>query len=745
MAVALEVLFPIPTPAFSYILPFDAKIPKVGVRVVVPWQRGLRIGLLVGIDTVSDSKALELKQIIAVLDEKPFVLPKQISFLLELARVSCSTPGLLLSILLATGLNEELRHEVKAVAAIDDIAVPQYYIDAARVERIDILRENGLIDERVDIIRPKQRVLKAFKEPDDRLSGKAQKNQLIALEKLRDYEYLESAAELSRQAGVPPSAVSALIKKGYIGYFEVDAPEPALISFPAKEISYKIDYIANHDYTVISGGYREQRLAAVVKTIKRDLENGKSVMVFVPELGLLEQTAAYLLSKFPVLILSGELSDKQRKRFWHEVGLEPTVIVCNYFGMLAPAYNLGRIIVLDESSNSYKMSKGPLLFIPNALKALAKKLKIPIILTDCLITAESLARVVYKKAEHYKIPYPTQRLYFSNILTSANWPLSTQLLKVLIQVKERDRQAIIISPRRGYSAALGCADCGEILSCPNCDLSLRYHKQEAKLRCHQCGKESDIPQTCPSCKGYNLKAMRGAGTEWMIRAVKEHLGDFPVYRYDRDVKNDLSPLEEGKPGVVVATTAILRYPPLPNVSLLALGLFDSFLSYSDFRAEEEGLRIILNMIELSPQKQALTLIQSFQLEHKVFKVLAASDKNQAVNEFMKSVLKRRHKYMYPPFVNIAKIQISAKDKLTAFNEAERIAKTLSLHFGNKADYLGPSPAPIFRMRSFYNYQIFVRDLKNKGFDELLLPIVNYRGRARVRIDIDPREIGGFLE
>ena len=746
MPIALDVLFPIPTPAFSYLLPFDAEIPSIGVRVVVPWQQGLRIGLLVGVREVSASAGLELKQIISVLEPYPHVLAQQTQFILELAKRSCSPAGLVLSNLLATGLQEELIHEIRAIEGIKDIGISaEHWTDAKNIENVNLFREQGLIEEQVRIVQPKHKVLRVIKGIDENLAGKRQLNQRLALQWLQSVESVASGSELARQADVSESAVRTLVKKAYIGYFEEDAPEPALPNYPSKNLEREIRFLPRSDYIVISGGSRQDRISVLVDGIKETLDAKKSVLVIAPEQNLIAETASYLQAIFPTLVLSGELNDRQRKRLWHELRGQNLVLVASYFGFLAPLEHIGQIVVIEETSSSHKQRSGPRLFNTSVAKALAKNLACPIVLTDSLISAESYLATKDDNSEHFELAYPEQRYHFSDMTKTSNWPLGANLIQVLNQVKDRARQAILLSPRRGYSAALGCANCGSIISCPNCDLSLKYYQRERRLRCHQCGTDLDIPTTCPSCNSIELQAMRGAGTEWIAKTVRNQIKDFPVYRYDSDQRDDLSPLVEGEAGIVVATTAILRHQPLANVSLIALTLFDSLLSFSDFRAEEEALRTVLSLNELAPYKRPLILLQSFQLEHKVFKILQAKDISLAIKSFHEEVLKRRKNFHYPPYSTVAQIQISAKDENVAYNESRRIFDTLKLHCKDKAELLGPSQMPIFRLRSFYNYQIFISDLSAQGFNQLLAPIIPYRGQARVRIDIEPREIGQFLE
>ena len=168
------------------------------------------------------------------------------------------------------------------------------------------------------------------------------------------------------------------------------------------------------------------------------------------------------------------------------------------------------------------------------------------------------------------------------------------------------------------------------------------------------------------------------------------------------------------------------------------------MGFSDFRAEEEALRLLLGLAELAPGRRPLTLLQTFQPEHSLLKTLLEPDLETSLAEFMSQVMARREHFKYPPFVEVAKIQVSARQDSVSQSEAERLANTLELYVKEQADILGPNPAPVTRLRGLYNYQIFVRDLVGEGFEKLLEPATSFQGRAKVRVDVDPRDIGGFL-
>jgi primosomal protein N' (replication factor Y) len=356
-------------------------------------------------------------------------------------------------------------------------------------------------------------------------------------------------------------------------------------------------------------------------------------------------------------------------------------------------------------------------------------------MTESLASAEMQVQV--KSDHHLVLPTPTQRLHLIDLETASSYPLSSELIRLLKQIEERSRQAIFLAPRRGFSSAYGCTTCHHIVMCPNCDLSLRYHQHGLNLRCHQCGYVTKPPDFCPSCAAITLGPTRGAGTQWIASELKKY-SQLPIYRYDADQRDDLKSLLEGEAGLVVATTAILRQMPLPNLSLVVITLLDTLLNLSDFRAEEETLRLLLQLAELSPKRRPLILVQTFQPQHPLLKAFL----NQELGNFSADVLQRRKNFSYPPFSDMAKIQVSAKHESIAAQEAQTLAERLQRQ---QADVLGPSPAPIMRLKGLYTYQLFLRVGAKQRLQDVMAPVLHYQGPARVRVDVDPRDIGTFLE
>jgi primosomal protein N' (replication factor Y) len=736
-----QVLLPLPLPPFSFLVPANMTSLSIGWRVAVPWQHGVRLGIVTDIGEALAGRGLELRELVAVMDRRPWLNREAIGTILRLAEYSFTPPGTVLATLLPTGLHDPLVHEVQAVAGAQGVALASdCWVPARSLQprALELYRKQGLVRERVYVAQATVRNLVAVKPPDDALAGPRQTNQRRALDALLAGETAASAAELSRKVNVPEGAVRALIAKGYAAYREVPAPPAPLPSYQAAPLPPVSLDVPEGPFD-LSGGSRRERLAALLPSLARDVEAGGCAQLLVPEHAQLHEAASALASSVPVLAFSGELSEAQRQRLWREAASFSGVLVTTYLGLLAPVPRLRRVVVTEAGSSSYKLLSGPRLFIPTAARMLAEAHGAVFVTADVLPTPEHIYRL--PAAAQVKLPASPLRCYVSDLQVVRGWPLGAEVAQVLRQVEERRRQAVLLAPRRGFSAAFRCSECAHLYLCPHCDLPLRYHRDRHRLLCHQCGHQERVPQACPVCQGVELGPSKAAGTQWIAQEVKRLVPRLPVYRFDSDRRDDLSAPLAGESCAVVATTAIMRHPPLPKVGLVVVTLLDSFLTLSDFRAEEEALRLMLNLRELSPGRRPLVLVQTFQRDHPLLGACASGDGS----EFVAALLKRRKRFGYPPYGQLVKVQVSARRAADALQAAEWLAAAVRAAGGGPPALLGPVPAAVARVRNEHRYQLFVRSEGVERLSALLAPVLGYRGRARVRIDVDPRDVYGLLD
>lgn len=741
-------LLPLPLEPLRYLVPFGRDAGPVGGRVAVPWQGGVRLGIAVAVEESSASRALELKEIIDWLDSEPYILPDAIPALADLAAYAGVPQGVLLATLLPGGFRDEIRYRVRAVegAGVADIAADTW-IDARDVDpaALALWRDQGLIHERIERVMPTTQVLAAVREPDEKLAGKPQQNQLAALDHLRSHGDAASGAALARAAQVPESAVRSLVQKGYAAYRDVPVPPPDIPTVTGSPglPDVPVD-LPGHDVVMVTGGLRSERLAACLPTLRHEVASGRTPLLLFPEQRFLEEAAELLASHVPVLMLSGESDDALRARIWEEIrGGSPTVLMGTYIALLAPRPRPGIIVACEAGAGTYKLSSGARLFVPAAARRIASLMSGRFAFADVLAGPELVA--VVEPSARVGLPLPRMRLHTADLGGASSWPVGPELVQVLRQVESRDRQAIVLAPRRGFSGAFGCQECGWLAGCPNCDLALRYHRRERRLRCHQCGHDVPPPDTCPECGTGDLAPLRGAGTEWLAQAIGRLVPDIPVLRLDSDQRDDLAPLYAGEPGVIVGTTSVLRIAPLPRLSLIAVASLDTHMSLADFRAEEHALRMLSQLPELGTGAIPLTLVQTYRPEHSILAALGAEDPDAAVDAYLQELHERRKRFGYPPATYLAKLQLSAREHNKAYTAAHAAVDRLRTAGAAEDEVIGPAPAPVSRVRGQHTYQLFVRSPSETRFRGLLADVDAAARGVRLRVDVDPRDVGEFLE
>lgn len=769
VARAALVWLPLPVPPLAYLAPHDGPEGCVGARIAVPWQGGVRVGIVARIDELGAAKALELKEAVAVLDDGPWLLPSAVRLLEAQAARTATVPGIAVATMVPVGLLGELVHEVRPVAGVapaalgpgSDALVAGAWTDVgeAGVAHADLetWRAHGLVDERV---RPRPdlvRVLVPERPADAGLAGARRAAQRQALAELEAAGSAPSAAALARAVDVPESAVRALVTKGYAGYRDVEAADPpppwvvdegtgSSPGAPARAGSAADpDDVADDGVALVTGGRGADRLARLVAVVRRDVGAGRQVVVVAPELAAAATVAAALAeAEVPTLTLRGDQPPRVREAAWREAARgTPLALVGTYPVLCAPLPGLARVVVWDAASPSHKLIAGTRSVVRRDAAELAAAAGCPLLLLDPVATAELEAMGPGRRV---RVPIARQRVVASDLRGSPTWPLGTDLIRTLRQVAERRRQAIVLVARRGYSAGLACAACGEGVMCPNCDLPLRLYERSSSLRCHQCGHRARPPGACPTCGGGPLASLPAAGTEWVAREVARVVPDLSVETLDADHRPDLAPFLAGESGVLVATSAALRLPPLPNLSLVALTLGDTLYSHEDFRAEEGALRTLLALADLAVERRPLVLVQTFRPEHRLWHVLTAEDPDAAVDAFLADIAERRARFGYPPSMVWARVQVTHRDEGAARRAALAVHAALRTGGVGEEALLGPAPAPVARLRGRFAQHLFVRTGDEASLAAVLAAVPSRPASgAQVRVDVDPYDVAAWLE
>ena len=756
-----RVVVPLPIPAYDFRPVHGSDGDALGRRVLVPWQGGARVGLVVEVVQVAQDD-LNLKDAIALLDTDPVLSFDGCAALLAIAKDCFCYAGIAYQDFVPWGLEPPLEHQIRLLEGVNLDELPS---GAARLQRwtsallhdpglLEFLRSQGLLAETAKVIGPTKEVVQHNPEfAPPRLTAK----QTLALEALVEMRQFDSGVAWAEAAGVSAGIVAKLTNMGAAERVRV----PQVVALPAAptaqraprasaEAAQRADTLEPLQIARLHGGKSFDRFAVIAELLRR---TDGAVLYLAPDYSRLHRAFSALASVRQSALLSGDLKHPQREAVWRAAQRgDVEVLFGTPFSLLAPLYDLKLIIIEDELSDAWKLHSGSRAFIPEVARIRADHAGAKLLYVGSVPATESL------EWPGIVIPAPRARLHVVDLAAQASppatspmmnmpvsresFPISTTLKKVLRQTAERGRQAVVIAPRRGYSAVIRCKDCGWLPGCPNCDVPLRYHLETRSLECHQCGYTARPPTHCPKCEG-TILSPRGPGTQWIQRELQNLLPGTKVYRYDRDQRDDLSRLFRGEPGVVVGTTAVLGLEPLPNLALIALSFADTMHTSPDFRAGERYHFALRQLLEWHPTRAPLLVVQTFQANHLALTgILEDAD----VSAFPQSELASREAFSYPPFTKLAQVQVAARRQQDAQVCSSKLGSLIKDRGADGMELLGPAPTGIARLKGLYAYQLLVRADRMDRLTHLLEPARNFReGGVRVRVEMNPRQLDDLLE
>lgn len=486
------------------------------------------------------------------------------------------------------------------------------------------------------------------------------------------------------------------------------------------------------------------------------IEQGKQVLVLVPEISLTPQLTERFQRRFkvPVAILHSGLNDQQRLCAWHAASTgHAGLIIGTRSAIFTPMPHLGLIIVDEEHDGSYKQQDS---FSYNARDlALVRGLKknIPVVLGSATPSLESLHNVDRLRYQIHRLQQrarnnTTTRLELLDLRNQVmHEGLSESLLRKIEFHLNNNGQVLLFINRRGFSPLLMCHECGWTTHCRHCDAHMTFHKHRKQLHCHHCGAESPAPTHCGECHGEQLIAI-GSGTERIETFLTSRFPDIGVNRIDRDTTRKKGSLEDklqqvhrGDSHILVGTQMLAKGHDFPNVTLVGILDTDQALYSADFRAPEHLAQLITQVAGRAGRadKPGEVMIQTHHPEHPLLQTLL----HQGYEKFARAALAERNLAGLPPYKHLVMIRCSAIKK----EQGQAFMKTAAdlLQHNNVAniEVFGPVPAPMEKRAGRFRTQIMLQSKNRKELHQLLrlcIPqIQQFKNARQVRwsIDIDP--------
>ncbi len=795
-----------------------------GKRVVVPFGKKKIYTALVHEVLEENPSSFEPKSILSVIDDRPVVFPVQFRFWEWMASYYMCTPGEVMNAALPSGfklasesmvcLNPEAdletadlnEKEIMIVEALlSQKKLPVNAIADLLDQRKIIPIIHTLIDKGVVVAEEKleekykplrQTFIRLGKEYEDEEKLKAifdelSKRAFKQLQALMVFLSLTREAsvkamdvrksDLLKNKDVTQQALTALINKGILEYFEIEAsrlaastalndPGDIALSLHQKRAFSDIGRIfAEKEVILLHGITSSGKTELYIKLIDQALNERKQVLYLLPEIALTSQIINRLQRYFGdnVGVYHSKYNDNERVEIWnhclhHEKDFEKgrfQVILGARSALFLPYHNLGLVIVDEEHDSSYKQyDPAPRYHARDAAIMLARLHGAKTLLGSATPAIESYFNASNGK---YGLVEMTERfggvslpeIVLANVREETrNKTMQSHFTSVLIN-RIRDalalkEQVILFQNRRGFSLHLTCDSCDWVPMCKNCDISLTYHKRENKIKCHYCGYSEALPQECPQCKSTRI-LMKGFGTE----KVEEELGAiFPeatIRRMDLDSTRTkyahqrlISDFEERRTDILVGTQMVTKGLDFDNVSLVGILNADNMLNFPDFRSHERSFQLMEQVSGRAGRKakQGQVIIQSYNPQHAIIQHVVHHD----YHAFYRSQLTDRHKFQYPPFNRLIILKVKHRDYNVLNKAASDLAHDLRVDLGKRI--LGPEYPLVSKIQNWYIKHIMVKIERGNNIAEMKKIILNrientgripaYR-QVRVVIDVDP--------
>ena len=503
-------------------------------------------------------------------------------------------------------------------------------------------------------------------------------------------------------------------------------------------------------YGVTGSGYSE----VYMEIISKVLLQGKTAIMLVPEISLTPQIVDRFVTRFgsQVAILHSGLSDSERYDEYRKI-LKGNVkiVVGARSAIFAPFKNLGVIIIDEEHTSTYKQENHPRYHARDVAIMRGEYNNIPVILGSATPSLESFARAgngIYKlltltkRASGGSLP-KVNVVDMKEEVKHGNFILSRMLISKINERLEKKEQIILLLNRRGYSSMLTCRKCGNVLKCPNCDISLTYHKTNNTNRCHYCNYSIKNVSKCPNCGSNDMKEY-GLGTEKLEEELNRKF-NAKIVRMDMDTTSKKGAHEKiindfgnHKYDILLGTQMIAKGLDFPLVTLVGVINADASLSIPDFRSGENTFELLSQVSGRAGRSnlKGEVVIQTYNPDH--YSIHWAT-KHDYIS-FYKDEMKIRKELGYSPYYFLTLVNIKCKDYDLGFKEANKIGEYLRNNLNKETIILGPSMASVFKINNIYNYQCIIKYKK----DDKLVPVLTkideiYKidSKVSVEIDVDP--------
>lgn len=698
---------------FTYKVPFSLKNKvAIGKRVLIPFNHLTLEGYIV---SLTDEAPLNPKEILEVLDEEPVLTEEMLilgKFLHEKtlsSLTSCYDAMLPKALKAKKGTNINIKKQ-------SYLSLKMSYEEALKIAQNEKQKE----------------IILTFKEQEEILK--------------KEISFISSSA---MNTLLKKDVLQETYKEKYRYEIKNSKATEKTLNEEQQRVYEKIKQAFHTNKTYLLHGVTGSGKTEVyIKLIKDVLKEGKTALVLVPEISLTPQLIERFTGVFQtnIAVLHSGLSDAEKYDEWRKILKEEVSIVIGArSASFAPLKNIGIFILDEEHSESYKQENNPRY---HALDVILKRSEIhhaPVVLGSATPSLSTMARA-HKKVFEYT--YLSKRakdsvlpeVYLVDMAeeNKKSHPIISRLLENKITEKiEKKEQVMILLNRRGYSTTLTCSNCGFTYRCPNCQITLTYHKKINQLRCHYCGYTKYYSSLCPNCHEEGLNDY-GMGTEKLEEYLEKKFPMAKIIRMDRDTtakkgthEQIIEDFQNQKYDILLGTQMISKGLDFPNVTLVGILNADTTLNIPDYRSNEKTFALLSQTCGRAGRntKKGEVVLQTFNPDNYIMKCVSKND----YFSFYKYEMNIRKTLKYPPFYYLANLIFKSKDYEKVAEEAKKAKKYLEQNLDSGYIILGPTAANVFMMNKIYHFEISIKYKKADLLVPVLKDLFTY---TKVDLDID---------
>lgn len=745
----------------------------VGLRVMVPFgQRNTkREGYVIALTETTEVPAGKIKEIVEILDEgRPILTPP----ILELAKwmkkeYFCTLNQCLQAVMPAgirtksvwyvelTEQTAELSEKEQQVADVlteQGGAAPlreleqvfgnrtEYILRCLQGKKVVRLRQKTTRstykeEKRYVSLTENEELLAEVKEKaekDKRLAGR-----LRVLSAISQEESI-SVEELKEKASVTDSPIHTLLQKGILveqrrqekrDVFQLEDYTPTQPFYPTPEQAQALALLREEEQKeqkrpiLLHGVTGSGKTEIYMQLIEHVIMEGKQAIVLVPEISLTPQIMERFISRFgkQVSVTHSRLSLGERLDQWRKArDGEISIIIGPRSALFMPFSNLG-VIVMDEChESSYISDVTPKYHTREVARKLSELTGALLVMGSATpdidsyhraVTGEFLLLQLKERTKGSRLPEVFVTDMRKELEDGNRSAFGLPLQQAIRENLEKGQQTMLFLNRRGYSTFVSCRKCGEVLTCPSCNVSYTYHASDKALVCHYCGKEVPVPKICPSCGSHYIRYF-GTGTQKIEEETRRLFPEASVLRMDADTttgKNGHARILElfgkGKADILIGTQMIAKGHDFPNVTLVGILAADLSLNLGTYQAAENCFQLITQAAGRAGRGElkGQVFIQTYQPENHAIRMAAAQD----YEGFYQEEILLRQAMEYPPFSHIFSVLITGEMEQEVILAAQRLGAFMN-HYAERAGctVVGPAPAPLPKFRGEFRWQIFAK-------------------------------------